>query len=137
MVLSPCFLCSLRASFRRRGIDLDRLYEPGFGLIDGVLQSLGLGTVGWLTDANIAMLSIVLTTVWWTIGFTLYSYLAGLQEIPKEMYEAASIDGRPLGKPALYHDTIPGAYNDAGSHIASAGIFEDIRPDIPDDNGWP
>lgn len=69
------------------------LYEPGFGLIDGILQSLGLGTVGWLTSANIAMLSIVLTTVWWTLGFNFILYLAGLQEIPKEMYEAASIDG--------------------------------------------
>lgn len=69
------------------------LYEPGFGLMDGLFQALGLGTVGWLTSTNVAMLSIVLTTVWWTIGFNFILYLAGLQEIPREMYEAASLDG--------------------------------------------
>jgi ABC-type sugar transport system permease subunit len=69
------------------------LYEPGFGLMDGIFQGLGLGTVGWLTSTSIAMLSIVLTTVWWTIGFNFILYLAGLQEIPREMYEAASLDG--------------------------------------------
>lgn len=69
------------------------LYEPGFGLISGSLATMGLGNIGWLTSPNVAMLSIVLTTVWWTIGFNFILYLAGLQEIPKEMYEAASLDG--------------------------------------------
>jgi multiple sugar transport system permease protein len=39
------------------------------------------------------MVSVALTTVWWTIGFNFVLYLAGLQEIPRELYEAASIDG--------------------------------------------
>lgn len=69
------------------------LYEPGFGLISGSLATIGLGNIGWLTSANVAMLSIVITTVWWTIGFNFILYLAGLQEIPKEMYEAAALDG--------------------------------------------
>ena len=68
------------------------LYEPGFGLMDSVFQGI-FGTVGWLTSPNIAMLSIVITTVWWTIGFNFILYLAGLQEIPREMHEAASLDG--------------------------------------------
>src|SRR5205085_12350836 len=69
------------------------LYEPGFGLISASFAAIGLGNIGWLTSANVAMLSIVITTVWWTIGFNFILYLAGLQEIPKEMYEAASLDG--------------------------------------------
>lgn len=69
------------------------LYEPGFGLISGSLATIGLGNIGWLTSANVAMLSIVLTTVWWTIGFNFILYLAGLQEIPQEMYESAALDG--------------------------------------------
>ena len=68
------------------------LYEPGFGLMDSIFQGI-FGTVGWLTSPRIAMLSIVITTVWWTIGFNFILYLAGLQEIPREMYEAASLDG--------------------------------------------
>ncbi len=82
------------------------LYEPGFGLISSALGAIGLGNVGWLTSTNIAMLSIVLTTVWWTIGFNFILYLAGLQEIPKEMYEAASLDGAGVWQ-QLRNITVP------------------------------
>jgi multiple sugar transport system permease protein len=82
------------------------LYEPGFGLISAAFSTIGLANIGWLTSANVAMISIVLTTVWWTIGFNFILYLAGLQEIPKEMYEAASIDGAgPMER--LRYVTIP------------------------------
>ncbi|HZT98411.1 MAG TPA: sugar ABC transporter permease [Ktedonobacteraceae bacterium] len=82
------------------------LYEPGFGLISASFAAIGLGNIGWLTSPNVAMLSIVITTVWWTIGFNFILYLAGLQEIPKEMYEAASLDGAgPWAR--LLHITVP------------------------------
>lgn len=79
------------------------LYEPGFGLISNIP---GLQNVGWLTSPNVAMLSIVFTTVWWTIGFNFILYLAGLQEIPQEMYEAASLDGAGIWA-RLWYITIP------------------------------
>ncbi len=69
------------------------LYQPGFGLISSYLGVIGLGNVGWLTDANVAMISIVIMTVWWTVGFNFVLYLAGLQEIPRELYDAAAVDG--------------------------------------------
>ena len=69
------------------------IYQPGFGLINGYLTRLGLGEVAWLSDANVAMISVVITTVWWTIGFNFVLYLAGLQEIPQDIYEAAALDG--------------------------------------------
>ncbi len=69
------------------------LYEPGYGLIDGFFHLLGLGPPGWLSSPNLALYSIVIVTVWWTIGFNFILYLAGLQDIPREVYEAASIDG--------------------------------------------
>ncbi|CAA9543089.1 MAG: ABC transporter, permease protein 1 (cluster 1, maltose/g3p/polyamine/iron) [uncultured Thermomicrobiales bacterium] len=69
------------------------LYQPGFGLINGYLTRAGLDEVGWLSDANVAMISIVITTVWWTIGFNFVLYLAGLQEISPDIYEAAALDG--------------------------------------------
>ncbi len=82
------------------------LYEPGFGLFDGTLAQLGIPGVNWLTDTHIAMLSIVIATVWWTLGFDFVLYLAGLQQIPQEMYEAASLDGAGAWA-KVRHITIP------------------------------
>lgn len=69
------------------------LYEPDFGLINGFLQDLHIGAVNWLGDPHTALISVVITTVWWTLGFNFVLYLAGLQEIPPDLYEAAAIDG--------------------------------------------
>jgi multiple sugar transport system permease protein len=69
------------------------LYEPGYGLIDGFFNLLGLGAPGWLSSTSVAMYSIVIVTVWWTIGFNFVLYLAGLQDIPRDLYEAAALDG--------------------------------------------
>jgi ABC-type sugar transport system permease subunit len=69
------------------------LYQPGFGLVNGILTELGLKEVGWLSDPSIALLSVVIMTVWWTVGFNFLLYLAGLQQIPVELNEAASLDG--------------------------------------------
>lgn len=69
------------------------LYQPGFGLINGTLTALGLPEIDWLADPRWAMLSVVMATVWWTVGFNYLLYLAGLQDIPEELYEAADIDG--------------------------------------------
>src|SRR3954468_2140457 len=69
------------------------LYQPGFGLINSYLVSLGLSEVNWLGQPGVAMISVVIATVWWTVGFNFVLYLAGLQEIPRELYEAAAVDG--------------------------------------------
>ena len=69
------------------------IYQPGFGLINNYLTQLGVGEVGWLSDVDVAMISVVIVTVWWTIGFNFVLYLAGLQEIPADIYEAAALDG--------------------------------------------
>jgi ABC-type sugar transport systems, permease components len=69
------------------------LYTPGLGLIEAGLKVFGLGTPNWLGDPNWAMVSLAITTIWWTVGFNFVLYLAGLQDIPRELYEAASVDG--------------------------------------------
>lgn len=69
------------------------LYTPGLGLIEAGLGTVGLGTPNWLGDPNWAMVSLALTTLWWTLGFNFVLYLAGLQDIPRELYEAAAVDG--------------------------------------------
>ena len=69
------------------------IYQPGFGLINSYLVMLGLPEVAWLPDESVAMISVVIATVWWTLGFNFVLYLAGLQEIPQEIYDAAAVDG--------------------------------------------
>ena len=82
------------------------LYSSDYGLFNNYLARLGIGGVNWLTDSNVAMLSVVVATVWWTVGFNFVLYLAGLQEIPAEVYEAASLDGAGSWG-SLWYITIP------------------------------
>lgn len=69
------------------------MYNPQLGLFNDILVKLGLPPVAWLNDPAVAMWAIVLATVWWTIGFNFLLYLAALQNIPQQHYEAASLDG--------------------------------------------
>jgi multiple sugar transport system permease protein len=69
------------------------LYTPALGLLTKVATTLGFAAPNWLGSPDLAMWSLAATTVWWTLGFNFVLYLAGLQEIPRELYEAASIDG--------------------------------------------
>lgn len=70
-----------------------RMFDSKNGLVNVILDVLGLPTVNWLTDPSAAWWSIVIATVWWTVGFVMVLFLAGLQEISPELYEAADIDG--------------------------------------------
>jgi multiple sugar transport system permease protein len=69
------------------------LYTPGLGLIEAGLKWIGVAAPNWLGDPAWAMPSLAITTIWWTLGFNFVLYLAGLQDIPHELYEAASLDG--------------------------------------------
>ncbi|SMH36668.1 carbohydrate ABC transporter membrane protein 1, CUT1 family [Rathayibacter oskolensis] len=70
------------------------IFTPGTGLWATAQGWFGItGATGVLADPNTAMIGIAVATVWWTLGFNFVLYLAGLQEIPRELYEAAAIDG--------------------------------------------
>jgi multiple sugar transport system permease protein len=69
------------------------IYTPALGLAEGWLKAIGITAPTWLGDPHWAMPSVAIATVWWTLGFNFVLYLAGLQDIPRELYEAASIDG--------------------------------------------
>jgi multiple sugar transport system permease protein len=82
------------------------IYTPALGLAEGWLGAIGITSPNWLGDPNWAMISVAIATVWWTLGFNFVLYLAGLQDIPRELYEAASIDGAgPVQQ--IRHITIP------------------------------
>ncbi|WIM38845.1 sugar ABC transporter permease [Paenibacillus sp. PK4536] len=70
------------------------LFHPSQGPVNGFLMSLGVtNPPKWLADPTYALPSIMMITVWTSIGFNMVVYLAGLQSIPKDLYEAADIDG--------------------------------------------
>jgi len=69
------------------------LYTPELGLLGKVVTSLGFAEPNWLGSPSLAMWSLAFATVWWTLGFNFVLYLAGLQDIPRDLYEAASMDG--------------------------------------------
>jgi multiple sugar transport system permease protein len=82
--------------------------DPNLGAVNSLLGALGLpDDTAWTTGLPWAWVSLVGVTVWWTLGFNAVIYLAGLQDIPRELYEAARIDGG--GRWAEFrHVTLPG-----------------------------
>lgn len=107
------------------------IFQPDFGLADGMLAAIGLNTdVGWLSDPSMAMFSIVLTTTWWTVGFNFLLYLAALQSIPQEYYEAAALDGADRWR-QLWRITLPLLGRTTGlvlvlQLLASLKVFDQI-----------
>lgn len=69
------------------------LLNPQYGLVNFALGLVGIKGPGWLFDPAWAMTGIVITSVWKDIGFVTVIYLAGLQDIPEHLYEAAALDG--------------------------------------------
>jgi multiple sugar transport system permease protein len=69
------------------------MYTPVLGLLGRTVTWFGFTAPVWLGDPNWAMVSLAITTAWWTLGFNFVLYLAGLQDIPRDLYEASSIDG--------------------------------------------
>ncbi|WP_225824006.1 carbohydrate ABC transporter permease [Streptomyces naphthomycinicus] len=82
------------------------LYQPDLGLLNHLLDVVGLGQVGWLSDRSVAMWAVALTTLWWTVGFNFLLYLAALQSVPDHLYEAAAIDGAGAWR-RLWSITLP------------------------------
>jgi len=86
--------------------------NPDVGLANYVLELLGLPKFGWYTTESGALLTLIIVTIWKNVGYYMVILLAGLQNIPKELYEAARLDGAnewrtfwhialPLLKPSL------------------------------------
>ncbi|GAA1485550.1 carbohydrate ABC transporter permease [Brachybacterium fresconis] len=83
------------------------IYAPtGNGLANMALSALGLPQQAWLTDASLALPAVIVVTIWQGIGLKMLIYLASLQGIPQELYEAAEIDGAgPVQK--FFRITVP------------------------------
>ena len=82
------------------------LYSDSIGLFNTVLRSFGLGTVNWIGDPNQVLWSIIIFNIWKQSGYYMIFYLAGLQNIPRDLYEAAALDGAGFWQ-ALRYVTLP------------------------------
>jgi ABC-type sugar transport system permease subunit len=69
------------------------LFDPRFGLVAQVLSWVNLGSPDWLNEPAWAMPAVIIVYVWKNVGFATVIFLAGLQAIPRDLYEAATIDG--------------------------------------------
>jgi multiple sugar transport system permease protein len=69
------------------------LYHTRYGLFNNALGAIGIGPIDWLGDPHWAMPSIILMAVWKSFGYNMLIFIAGLQAIPEDLYDAAEIDG--------------------------------------------
>ena len=106
------------------------LFTNDFGLVNGLLDRMGISQVGWLSDEHVAMWSIALVTLWWTVGFNFLLYLSALQNIPDHLYEAAQLDGAGSWR-RLFSITLPMMKSTTGliillQALASLKVFDQI-----------
>jgi multiple sugar transport system permease protein len=81
------------------------LYNPQFGLINQMIEFISAGQIGpfqWLLSSSQAMWAIVIMSIWQGVGFQMIIFLAGLQDIPDDLYEASGIDGANLWQKFLF-----------------------------------
>ncbi len=83
------------------------LYHPRYGILNYVLGWFGLGPIDWLGDPHFAMPAIIIMAVWKNFGYNMLIFIAGLQSIPEELYEAATVDGAGFWR-SFRHITLPG-----------------------------
>ena len=82
------------------------LYHARYGLLNYLLAQVGIAPVDWLGDPNWAMPAIILMAVWKNFGYNMLIFIAGLQSIPDELYEAAHLDGAGAWQ-RFRHVTLP------------------------------
>lgn len=83
------------------------IFDPRFGLLYTILKSVGLASPNWLGDPNWALPAIIIVYIWRNLGYATVIYIAGLQAIPTDLYEAARVDGAGLWA-RMRHITLPG-----------------------------
>src|SRR3954468_8146598 len=82
------------------------MLAPDAGLLGFVAKAMGSEPPPFLSDAHLVLPALAITTIWWSVGFPMLLFLAGLQQIPEDMYEAAALDN--AGRwPTFWRITLP------------------------------
>jgi multiple sugar transport system permease protein len=99
LVLVPWVVPSVVAA-----LDWRWIYVPDYGILNHILRSIGLinDPLQWLADRHTAMMAVIIVGVWKSVPFMAVVLLAGLQSIPKELYDAAEVDGASILQRFLY-----------------------------------
>jgi multiple sugar transport system permease protein len=95
------------------------IFDSNYGLLNRFLSLFGVDGIRWLFDTQYAMIAVIIVTIWRSLGFNMLIFLAALQDIPKDLHEAAAIDGAnefhkflnitvPLITPSIFFTTITG-----------------------------
>ncbi|MBN1285400.1 MAG: sugar ABC transporter permease [Anaerolineae bacterium] len=101
------------------GLIWNWLLSGQFGVINYILSFVGVRPINWLGEPDLVLPALSLATIWWTFGFPMLIFIAGLQGIPEQLYEAAKIDGAsgwqsfvyitlPLLRPTILFVTVTG-----------------------------
>ena len=69
------------------------IYKPEGGIANTILQALGASPLKWISSSDTAMLSVIIVTVWKSLGYAMIFYLSALEKVPGELYEAGALDG--------------------------------------------
>lgn len=96
MIVAPVYIAVIWAN----------ILSTDSGLVNYYLGKLGIDAIGWLTDKNVALKSIIGIDVWRLTGFAMITFIAGIKNISKDYFEAASLDGAGAVQTAFYI-TIP------------------------------
>jgi sn-glycerol 3-phosphate transport system permease protein len=92
-IFRTIFTMTVTISIASASVIWSLIYSPNVGLFRGLLAFLHLNSTSILTDSHTALSAVALTTIWTSLGFNFVIALAGLQAIPKDLYESAMIDG--------------------------------------------
>lgn len=82
------------------------LMDPQYGLLNALLEMVGLPGYTWLAETKSAMISLILVSIWKGVGYNTLVFIAGMQSIPRDIYEAADLDHSPWWR-TLTRITIP------------------------------
>lgn len=101
------------------------ILETRFGILNLYLSRVGIPNIPWLTNPSWVLVSIAITSIWWSAGFFMVILLAGLQNIPGELYDAAYVDGAAKWQ-STWHITLP-LLRPALSLVVTLSIIDAMR----------
>jgi len=107
------------------------IYNKDYGMLNVVLKGLGLPVLDFLSNPDISMLGIIALCIWRAMGFVMVIFLAGLNNIPDSLYEAAHVDGAGPAQRFFSHHAASAQENDGfRRHHHDDGRAQNLHPDL-------